>query len=163
MAPSSIANTSIAIRYCIQHCNDWSRAQIRRWTHKSHPISRVDSRFASSQYETALLCNPVSHWLGTNIESALRTSSSWVSYGVYVDGLVQDCSISSALAMEILQSCTKLSISWVFLRQVTFYKRTALVIPNLPLPRQLLEIPSCPAQSALTHESWKYIGAYSTL
>ena len=25
----------------------------------------------------------------------------------YVDGLVQDCSISSALAMEILQSCTK--------------------------------------------------------
>ena len=27
-----------------------------------------------------------------------------------IDGLVQDCSISSALAMEILQSCTKLSI-----------------------------------------------------
>ena len=25
----------------------------------------------------------------------------------YVDGLLQDCSISSALAMEILQSCTK--------------------------------------------------------
>ena len=24
-----------------------------------------------------------------------------------IDGLVQDCSISSALAMEILQSCTK--------------------------------------------------------
>ena len=27
-----------------------------------------------------------------------------------IDGLVQDCSISSALAMEILQSCIKLSI-----------------------------------------------------
>ena len=25
----------------------------------------------------------------------------------YIDGLLQDCSISSALAMEILQSCTK--------------------------------------------------------
>ena len=25
----------------------------------------------------------------------------------FIDGLVQDCSISSALAMEILQSCTK--------------------------------------------------------
>ena len=25
----------------------------------------------------------------------------------YIDGLVQDCSISSALAMEILQSCTE--------------------------------------------------------
>ena len=26
---------------------------------------------------------------------------------IYIDGLVQDCSISSALALEILQSCTK--------------------------------------------------------
>ena len=26
---------------------------------------------------------------------------------VYINGLEQDCSISSALAMEILQSCTK--------------------------------------------------------
>ena len=29
----------------------------------------------------------------------------------YFDGLVQDCKISSALAMELLQSCTKPSIS----------------------------------------------------
>ena len=29
---------------------------------------------------------------------------------VYIDGLVQDCNISSALTMEILQSCTKPSI-----------------------------------------------------
>ena len=28
----------------------------------------------------------------------------------YIDGLVQDCSISSANALEILQSCTKTSI-----------------------------------------------------
>ena len=28
-----------------------------------------------------------------------------------IDGLVQDCSISNALALEILQSCTKPSIS----------------------------------------------------
>ena len=27
--------------------------------------------------------------------------------GIHIDGLLQDCSISSALAMEILQSCTK--------------------------------------------------------
>ena len=27
--------------------------------------------------------------------------------GIYIDGLVQDCSNSSALAMELLQSCTK--------------------------------------------------------
>ena len=28
----------------------------------------------------------------------------------YIDGFVQDCSKSSALAMELLQSCIKLSI-----------------------------------------------------
>ena len=38
-----------------------------------HPgiLYRADSRFAPSQWETALLCNDVSHWLGTNLESAL--------------------------------------------------------------------------------------------
>ena len=41
------------------------------------PLSKMtdgiaDSRFAPSQWETALLCNDVSHWLGANIESALR-------------------------------------------------------------------------------------------
>ena len=32
---------------------------------------RADSRFAPSQWETALLCNDVSHWLGANLESVL--------------------------------------------------------------------------------------------
>ena len=32
---------------------------------------RTDSRFAPSQWETALLCNDVSHWLGANLASAL--------------------------------------------------------------------------------------------
>ena len=34
---------------------------------------RADSRFAPSQWETPLLCNDVSHWLGTNLESTLVT------------------------------------------------------------------------------------------
>ena len=34
-------------------------------------IVRTDSRFAPRQWETALLCNDVSHWLGANLESAL--------------------------------------------------------------------------------------------
>ena len=33
--------------------------------------SRADSRFALSQWGTALLCNGVSHWLGASLESAL--------------------------------------------------------------------------------------------
>ena len=31
-------------------------------------------------------------------------------FGIYIDGLVQDCSNSIALAMELLQSCTEPSI-----------------------------------------------------
>ena len=30
----------------------------------------------------------------------------------YIDGLMQDCSNSSALAMELLQSCSKPSMLW---------------------------------------------------
>ena len=36
---------------------------------------RGDSRFAPSQWETALLCNDVSHWLGASLESALNGQS----------------------------------------------------------------------------------------
>ena len=35
--------------------------------------SRADSRLAANQWETALLCNNVSHWLGTSLESASPT------------------------------------------------------------------------------------------
>ena len=38
-------------------------------------VNRADSRFAPSQWETALLCNDVSHWLGANLESALQKRS----------------------------------------------------------------------------------------
>ena len=140
-------------------------------------IHRADSRFVPSQWETSLLCNHVSHWLGANLESALHCAPDshlcplpcsqatlcwWWSFrsllnrdniryntyvnldshsvsmywgtqhilaffawGIlecsnnsyspligmgYIDCLVQDCSNSSALAMELLQSCTKPSI-----------------------------------------------------
>ena len=36
---------------------------------------KVDSRFAPSRWETALLCNDGSHWLGGNLESALLACS----------------------------------------------------------------------------------------
>ena len=39
---------------------------------KCSTISRADSRFAPSQWETALLCNDVSHWLGASLESVLH-------------------------------------------------------------------------------------------
>ena len=35
------------------------------------------SRFAPSQWETALLCNDVAHWLGANLESVLHMLNYW--------------------------------------------------------------------------------------
>ena len=37
----------------------------------SHWLGRNDSRFAPSQWETALHCNDVSHWLGASLGSTL--------------------------------------------------------------------------------------------
>ena len=60
-------------------------------------------------------------------------------YEHQIDGLVQDCSISSALAMEILQSCTKSSKWNLYLSKGDQYQtmvihsrvrtRTACIIP----------------------------------
>ena len=36
-------------------------------------LPRANSRFTPSQWETPLLCNDVSHWLGASLESALVT------------------------------------------------------------------------------------------
>ena len=45
----------------------------RKTTQETSPVAyfSADSRFAANQWETALLCNDVSHWLGANLESAL--------------------------------------------------------------------------------------------
>ena len=65
----------------IKVCN-WSDLELKKLSH-SLPVmvsygvlidkidSRADSRFVPSQWETALLCNDISHWLGANLESAL--------------------------------------------------------------------------------------------
>ena len=37
----------------------------------SASMYRADSGFAPSQWETALLCNAISHWLGASLQSAL--------------------------------------------------------------------------------------------
>ena len=53
-------------------------------TIKPITIRRADSRFASSQWETALLCNDVSHWLDANLESALSEIKEHISDFVYL-------------------------------------------------------------------------------
>ena len=60
-------------------------------------INGADSRFAPSQWETALLCNNVSHWLGANLESALHQ---W-----YISGT----SLGNQLEMQTLKWTAKLT------------------------------------------------------
>ena len=60
---------------------------------------RNDSRLVPSQWETALLCNDVPYWLGTNLESALQAynvlpqSHLWcMQYHVILDRVITpDC------------------------------------------------------------------------
>ena len=42
--------------------------------------TRADPRFVPGQWETALLCNDISHWLGTSLESALHTHSTKLAF-----------------------------------------------------------------------------------
>ena len=51
---------------------DYCRESSRLW----FSLLWADSRFVPSQWEMALLCNDVSHWLGANLESALITLAS---------------------------------------------------------------------------------------
>ena len=54
----------------------------------------------------------------------------------YVDGLVQDCSISIALAMEILQACTKPSIYKIIQCQAATKHNKAQIAHNFGVVKQ---------------------------
>ena len=56
--------------------------RIRLVNFQHSETSRADSRFVPSKWETALLCNDVSHWLGANLESALNLSKKHFSNGL---------------------------------------------------------------------------------
>ena len=45
---------------------------------------RADSRFAPSQWETLLQSNVLSHCLGANLESTLRTGSFRINFQTYI-------------------------------------------------------------------------------
>ena len=51
----------------------FSRSRPHQKTFIRYKDPRADSRFAHSQWEMALLCNDVPHWLGANLKSTLRS------------------------------------------------------------------------------------------
>ena len=59
------------------HCDVIVMNKISPWTNNDPvPGCRADSTFARSQWETALFCNYISHWLSASPESALGSSPS---------------------------------------------------------------------------------------
>ena len=74
---------------------------------------RVDSRFASSQWETTLLCNDVSHWLGASLESAMNRMSirayhAWYKFVTLSMLPKSDTSLFDQLLWyHIFQKCTR--------------------------------------------------------
>ena len=56
----------MTIGRCLMSISMWNYFQTK---------SRADSRFVPSQWVMVLLCKDISHWLGTNLDSALSSSS----------------------------------------------------------------------------------------
>ena len=79
-------------------------------SYNDHSLAAAESlspvrREPISQYEEQME-EQLSHWGLQNVCHLKQT------FLLYFDDLVQNCSNSSALAMELLQSCTKPFISW---------------------------------------------------
>ena len=53
------------------------RTRSAPWLVMPRGCCRADSRFAPSQWETALLCNDVSHWLGASPVLQYRVDHPW--------------------------------------------------------------------------------------
>ena len=71
---------------------------------------RCMGKCALHMFSKFLLCLLWESWIEMCVRSVDISSIHWGNCGAYIDGLAQDCSNSSALAMELLQSCTKPSI-----------------------------------------------------
>ena len=82
-------------------------------------LIRADSRFAPSQWETALLCNDVSHWLGASPESA-PFDFFWLCH----QDLLDPCDLSTHILLDCLhepqyRKAVKLNLSPTHLWIVT--------------------------------------------
>ena len=85
-----------------------------------HLLIRVDFRFAPSQWETALLCNDVSHWLGASLESALIDTVVFHIFQISINTLMYSwSSILFHIDLFIVQK-TPTRI----LKHITFYSQS---------------------------------------
>ena len=67
---------------------------------------RADCRIVLSQWETALLCNAVSHWLGANLESSL-----WYMFCLHHKIILYEKTLCCTMLKQV--SCMLTSSIWV--------------------------------------------------
>ena len=78
LGPISISDTTSYHK--ISWSLDAARFRFRLFQSLWTLTGRADSRFQPSQWETTLLCNNVSHWLGVGLESALLYACGTISW-----------------------------------------------------------------------------------
>ena len=84
---------------------------------------RTYSKFAPSQWEMALLCNAISHWLGANLESALTLESilPWNIYSVKYSSKTV-CN-SSTISLNHTEVCDRQFTSGKLNKSMTYIQR----------------------------------------
>ena len=100
----------------------WPICNCLQWSHETM-VSAV-SWFAPSQWETLLLCNDVSHWLGTSLESALQWYVVYVFLYFLKMGLLDGCTVRTGIR---LYSIRWPEIQIVDTGVIAFWQRTAAV------------------------------------
>ena len=94
-----MCSTSTILFFSMQSMHHLAPGHLQtQWWSSVHCSIRADSRLAPSQWETLLQSNAISHWLGSNLKSAL--------YYVYRTGLnFTTCRAKSAPPSSSITSC----------------------------------------------------------
>ena len=100
--------------------------------HHSKIIYRADSRFAPSQWETALHCKDVSHWLGASLESTLINIGGLLTISIFIQNTLIFSPIFSSYTISLHWVGTgRLEPSWWKTRTCLFYIVNIVAVDDL--------------------------------
>ena len=95
-------------------CRNWEDQRTRSRTMNRLSVPLGDTLKLKRTFDMCILCQN-NLWVWGIFMFLLKSNRKLLSHilGPYIDGLAQDCSNSSALALELLESCAK-SLIWCF-------------------------------------------------
>ena len=135
-------------------------------------LYKADSRFAPSQWETALLCNDVSHWLGASLASALyclcpelmftgpiygnKLNDNWITKHIYFTK--SPCWVSRCISLlfmyrheEVMSWLSHILHNWPF---VTGIHQSPMESPHTGPVMQSYELFLCCHSERLLNKQW---------